>query len=166
MAPSRKSVGAVRDRRIASTIAGISNEHETETYVSTSGTALPLSAARTILKLPRPTKRLIMIGADALMLPIAFWVALILQFDTIVAVSPYLGLLLCAVACGVAVFSLLGLYRAVVRFMGVNAIGRVVLGVTLSVLALGLCEHLGVVRSVSSSTLVIYWAVSLLYVGA
>src|SRR5215469_3551331 len=146
MGPSLNSdIGVVKDRRIESGVAGFSNEHGT--YVSPSDTALLASAARSILKLPRPTKRLIMIGADAIMLPIAFWAALILQYDAIVALSPYRELLLYAVACGVALFSLLGLYRAVVRFLGVNAIVRVVLGVTLSVLGLGLCEHLGFVPS-------------------
>jgi len=107
-----------------------------------------------------------MVGADVVMLPIAFWVALMLQYDAIVALSPYRDVLLCAVAFGAALFSVLGLYNAVVRFMGFNAIGRVVLGVTLSVLALAVCEQLGVLRSVPTSTLVIYWAVSLVYVGA
>ena len=71
MASSRKSVdGAAKDRRIKSGVAGFSNEHGT--YVSSSRTALLSSAARSILKLPKPTKRLIMIGADVAMLPIAF----------------------------------------------------------------------------------------------
>jgi FlaA1/EpsC-like NDP-sugar epimerase len=133
--------------------------------VSPSETALLARIARSILKLPRPTKRLIMIGADAIMLPIAFWVALILQYDAIVALAPYRQLLLFAVVSGLGLFSVLRLYRAVVRFMSVSAIERIVLGVTLSVLGLGLYEHLGVIRSVPSSTLVIYWAVSLLYVA-
>jgi FlaA1/EpsC-like NDP-sugar epimerase len=107
-----------------------------------------------------------MIGVDAIMLPIAFWVALSLQYDAFVAYSPYRDVVVWTFICGIGIFSLLGLYRAVVRFMGVKAIGRVVLAVTLYVLAVGLCEHLGFGRSPPHSTLAIYWAVTLLYVGA
>ena len=165
MAPSRESVvGVAEDRRIENRVAGFWNEHGK--YVSPSATRLLPSAARSILKLPRPTKRLIMIGADAIMLPIAFWATLILKYDRIVALTPYHEVVVCTVICGVALFSLLGLYRAVVRFMGVKAIGRVVLAVSLSVFAVGLCEQFGLDRSVPPSTLAIYWAVSLLYVGA
>src|SRR5215469_5512634 len=111
MAPSRNSdIGVVKDRRIESRVAGFSNEHGT--YVSPSDTTLLVSVARSILKLPRPTKRLIMIGADAIMLPLAFWAALILQYDKFVAFSPYRDVVVWAFICGIGVFSLLGLYRA------------------------------------------------------
>src|SRR5215469_16119975 len=164
MASWRTSVnGVAQDRRIEGGVAGSSKEHGT--YVSPSATALLSSVARSILQLPRPTKRLIMIGADAIMLPIAFWVALSLQYDALVAFSPYRDVVLWTVICGVGLFSLLGLYRAVVRFMGVKAIGRVVLAVTLFVLAVGLCEQFGLDRSPPHTTLAIYWAVTLLYVG-
>ena len=145
MASSRKSVnGVAKDRRIESGVAGFSREHGT--YVSPSATALLSSAARSILELPRPTKRLIMIGADAIMLPIAFWAALILKYDRFVALSPYRDVVVCTVICGIALFSLLGLYRAIVRFMGAKAIRRVVLAVTLSVFAVALCERFGLDR--------------------
>src|SRR5215475_11983077 len=126
MAPSPKNVGGVaRDRRIESGFVGFSIEHDT--HVSPSVTALLSSVASSILQLPRPTKRLIMIGADAIMLPIAFWVALSLQYDAFVAFSPYRDVVIWTFLCGIGLFSLLGLYRAVVRFMGAKAIGRVVL---------------------------------------
>jgi FlaA1/EpsC-like NDP-sugar epimerase len=133
--------------------------------VSPADTALLARTARSILKLPRPLKRLIMIGADAIMLPIAFWIALALKLDKVVGLPPYRDLLLIAMLCGIAFFSLLGLYRAIVRFMSVKAIERIVLGVTLSVLAVAVCKVFGVGRSVPYSTLAIYWAVSILYVG-
>jgi FlaA1/EpsC-like NDP-sugar epimerase len=133
--------------------------------VSPTDTALLARTARSLLNLPRPVKRLIMIGADAIMLPIAFWIALSLKLDKFVALSPYRDLLLIAMLCGIVFFSLLGLYRAIVRFMSVKAIERIVLGVTLSVFAVALCKVFGVGRSVPYSTLAIYWAVSILYVG-
>jgi FlaA1/EpsC-like NDP-sugar epimerase len=70
-----------------------------------------------------------MIGADAVMVPITLRIALALQFDDMVALAPYRELLLCAVICGFALFSALGLYRTIVRFMSVRAIGRVALAI-------------------------------------
>ncbi len=126
---------------------------------------LLLRAARSILRLPRPTKRLIMLGTDALMLPGALWLALVLKFDRLVDPRPWAALLLCGVASAVVIFSILGLYRAVIRFMGMKAIGRVVFGVTFSVGALWLSERLGFTPHAPFSALAIYWAMALLYVG-
>src|SRR5215469_10651028 len=104
MAPSWTSVNGVeKDRRTEGGVVGFSNERGT--YVSPSATALLSSAARSILQLSRPSKRLIMIGADASMLPIAFWVALILKYDRFVALSPYRDVVVCAVISGIALFS-------------------------------------------------------------
>ena len=133
--------------------------------MSTPGIALLSTATHSVLKLSRPTKRFIMIGADAVMLPGALCFALVLKFDRLIEFTRFRNLYACAVLCGVIVFSMLGLYRAVIRFMGVKAIGRMVMGVTLSVLGLGLCERLGVSPGVPLSALTIYWAVALLYVG-
>ena len=164
MAASRKSVdGVARARQIETGFAGFSKENAT--HVSPPATALLSSVCRSIFQLPRRTKRLIMIGADAIMLPIAFWVALCLQYDAFVALSPYRDSVVWTIICGVGLFLLFGLYRAVVRFMGARAIGRVVLAVTLFVLAVGLCERFGLDRSPPHSTLAIYWAVTLVYVG-
>jgi len=88
MAASRKSVdGVARARQIETGFAGFSKENAT--HVSPPATALLSSVCRSIFQLPRRTKRLIMIGADAIMLPIAFWVALCLQYDAFVALSPF-----------------------------------------------------------------------------
>ncbi|MGH8210405.1 MAG: nucleoside-diphosphate sugar epimerase/dehydratase, partial [Steroidobacteraceae bacterium] len=106
-----------------------------------------------------------MLGADAIMLPGALWLALVLKFDRVIEPARVATPLLCALASGVIVFSLLGSYRAVIRFMGVKAIGRMVVSVTLSVMGLAVCERLGLSPPVSVSVLTIYWAVAMLYVG-
>lgn len=164
MFPSQKSVnGVAKDRRMEGGVDGFSSQQGP--HVSPSATVLLTRAARSILSLPRPMKRLIMIVADAIILPIAFWVALTLQYDAFVSLSSYRDMVVWTVFCGVGVFSALGLYHAIVRFMGVKAIGRVVLAVTIFVFAAGLCEHFGVDSTPSFSTLAIYWAVTLVYVG-
>src|SRR6185437_1235757 len=104
-------------------------------------------------------------GLDAVMLPIAFWLSLTLKFDTFVPPVEHVATFVCVVAFGIASFSALGLYRAVIRFMGLKALGRVVIGVTLSVLALSFFgESFGAER-MGASALAIYWGIALLYVG-
>ena len=74
------------------------------------------SAAEAILALPRQQKRLIMLLADAVAIPLALWAALILKFDRI---DPFLertaAYFLVALSASLVIFSMLGLYRAVLK---------------------------------------------------
>ena len=130
-------------------------------------TSLSASAAGAILALPRQTKRLIMLAADAVAMPLAFWVALVLKFDRISpAVSGISDYFVVAILSSLIVFSLLGLYRAVIRFMGPRAMMTVALGVTLSVLVvIGYDRLLAQTQApqVPLSAFAIYWALALLY---
>ena len=166
MSPPAIGLGGVKfkERRLAGAARG--GVHDGGKYVSTQpGTDEFASLVQRLLQLSRRAKRAIMISADAIMLPIAFWLSLTLKFDASVSLPDHVAGLTCAVLFGVASFSALGLYRAVIRFMGLKALGRVVIGVTLSVLALGLFgPSLGVER-VPPSALAIYWGIALLYVG-
>ena len=92
------------------------------------------SAAEAILALPRQQKRLIMLLADAVAIPVALWCALILKFDRIDPILERTAVyFLVATAASLVIFSMLGLYRAVIRFMGPRSMLSVVSGVTLSV---------------------------------
>jgi len=122
------------------------------------------AVAEALIGLPRVTKRLIMVAADAVALPTALWVALVLKSDVLlppIARNP--GIFIAAVIAALAVFSLLGLYRAVVRFMGPRTMLRVVAGVTFSVALLAAAGHSEFVPALPSSALAIYWALALLY---
>jgi UDP-N-acetylglucosamine 4,6-dehydratase len=122
------------------------------------------AVAELLVGLPRATKRLIMLAADAFALPIALWAALVLKFDVLLptrAAWPFLV----ALGSALVVFSVLGLYRAVIRFMGPKAMLTVVAGVTLSVLILGAVDRfLHDTTQIPASALAIYWAIALLYV--
>ena len=137
----------------------------TGTYPNAPQAAWVARASQAVLKLSRPTKRLIMMGADALMLPVSLWLALSLKLDQWVDPRNNVSVLTCALATGLLCFLMFGFYRAVIHFMGMKAIGRMVLGVTLSVVGLSFCEGLGFTSSVSYSVLAIYWSFALLYVG-
>src|SRR5882724_3602379 len=122
------------------------------------------SAAEAILALPRQQKRLIMLLADAVAIPVALWTALILKFDRI---DPYLertaAYFLVAISASLVIFSMLGLYRAVIRFMGPRSMLTVVTGVTLSVAVVIVFDRLLSNSEVPLSAFAIFWALALLY---
>jgi hypothetical protein len=106
------------------------------------------SATQAILALPRPTKRLTMVVADAVAIPTALWAALVLKFDRLDPVlDRTFAYFLVAIASALSFFSVFALYRAVIRFMGPSAMVTVIADVSLSVLVLaafdGLCHGSG-----------------------
>ena len=70
-----------------------------------------------------------------------------------------------ALAASVPVFARLGLYRAVVRFIGARVLLAVLAGVTVSVGLLLFVNELLLGQGVHISTFAIYWALALIYVG-
>jgi FlaA1/EpsC-like NDP-sugar epimerase len=124
------------------------------------------SAAARIIALPRGTKRLIMVAADAVAIPIALWAALALKFDHL---DPRLdrtyAYFLIAVVSALCFFALFGLYRAVIRFMGPRAMLAVIGGMSLSVLVLAAFNHFVAHHQIPWTALGIYWALALPWVG-
>src|SRR6202048_5397848 len=127
-------------------------------------TSMGASAAEAILALPRQQKRLIMLLADAVAIPAALWAALILKFDRI---DPVLertaAYFLVALSASLVIFSMLGLYRAVIRFMGPRSMLTVITGVTLSVAVVVVFDRLLSNSEVPLSAFAIFWALALLY---
>lgn len=121
---------------------------------------------RWLLGLSRRTKRLIMLAADTTSIPLVMWIAVALKAGEPVSpasVFPAAGL---AVLVSIPLFGLMGLYRAVVRFMGPRAAGAVALAVTLSVAIVGALAAIFGPQVVQLSTTLIYGAFLLVYVGA
>src|SRR5580658_2620689 len=124
------------------------------------------SAAQAILALPRSTKRIIMVAADAVAVPAALWAALALKSDRLdPGLDGTFTYFLVAVSSALFFFSVFGLYRAVVRFMGPRAMTTVVAGVSLSVLVLAIFDRFVASHQIPLSALAIYWALALPYVG-
>ena len=113
-----------------------------------------------LLTLPRDRKRWLMIGADVLLVPAALWGAYAMRFAQVVpeAMVEVWWLFPATALIGVLVFSRLGLYRTVVRFMGTRAIWSVATGVSLLALlmfsAAGLLQ-MGIPRAVPMSFAII-----------
>jgi FlaA1/EpsC-like NDP-sugar epimerase len=125
-----------------------------------------VAAAEAILALPRETKRLIMLTADAVAIPTALWAALALKFDRLdPSLDRTFAYFLVAVGSALFFFAVFGLYRAVIRFMGPRAMVTVIAGVSLSVLVLAVFDRFFASHQIPLSAFGIYWALALLYVG-
>lgn len=107
-----------------------------------------------------------MLAADAVCIPAALWTAIVLKsgdWPSGVAAAPWLYV--AAVVASFPFFVRLGLYRAVIRFIGGRVIVAVVVGVTASVLVLAAINlYLGS-EGIPFTALAIYWALALVYVG-
>src|SRR5882762_4265485 len=135
-------------------------------YAAGKPAPLGVAAAAAILALPRGTKRLIMATADAVAIPTALWAALALKFDRLdPALERTLAYFVVAVISALVFFSVFGLYRAVIRFVGPKAMITVIAGVSLSVLVLAGFDRFVASHQIPLSAFGIYWALALLYVG-
>jgi len=117
--------------------------------------------------LPRDQKRALMIATDLVAIPAALWSALTLKLGTI---DHGLGggawLYIAALVAAIPVFMRLGLYRAIVRFIGPRAMVTVLVGVTASVVLLTAANVALMRKPIPSEAFVIYWALAVIYVAS
>jgi FlaA1/EpsC-like NDP-sugar epimerase len=107
-----------------------------------------------------------MLAVDVICLPAALWCANTLRLGTIHhAALSQVGLYATALTSAVLVFIRLGLYRAVIRYIGPKAFATVTVGVTISVALTGFINFLLPAREFSLAALGIYWAIALVYVS-
>ena len=120
-----------------------------------------------LFSLSRRTKRLIMVGADAVALPMALWAALLLKFDRLeFSLADHWDLFLVGAGAAILIFSILGLYRAIIRFIGPQAMVVVVVGIVLSAATLAVYDRMHDQSYIPLSALAIYAALALLYLAA
>jgi FlaA1/EpsC-like NDP-sugar epimerase len=121
--------------------------------------------ARQTVEMPRPLKRVITICADSLMMPLALWAAISLKIGhpsfSITDWPAYVAV----VAVSTPIFVRMGLYRAVIRFLGHQAIFAVALAVFLSGVLLGFLGLWLEIPVLSWSVVTIYSLLALLYVA-
>jgi FlaA1/EpsC-like NDP-sugar epimerase len=119
-----------------------------------------------LLALARPTKRLIMMVGDAIMIPVALWTAFAVKYESVLPPTEnYNWLFAVAVVTTLPAFAWLGLYRAILRFLGPRAMYAVVAGVTLSSAILAVFSATTPGTSVPPPVLFMYWVLALVYVG-
>lgn len=121
---------------------------------------------KTFLGLPRYQKRIISVFSDIFFLFFAFWAAFALRLEQQLWVPSYEQLIVSAitVVATIGIFIRLGLYRAVIRYLGDKALLSIVYGVVASSLMLivfGYLLQVFVPRSVP----VIYGALAFVFVA-
>ncbi len=123
-----------------------------------------------LLGLPRRKKRLLQVVTDIVLVWLALWMAFVVRLGVDELVNPFvqhLWLFLSAPAVAIPLFIRFGMYRAVMRYFGNDALIAIIKAVTLSSLILGVVvfwysNHENVVpRSIIFN----YWWLSLIMVG-
>ena len=123
-----------------------------------------------LVDLPRRQKRLIQVSVDVLLVWTALWLSFIVRLGVEDFVNPLVAhtwLFLCAPIVAVPLYIRFGMYRAVMRYFGNDALIAIIKAVSLSALILGVVvywysNHQNVVpRSIIFN----YWWLSLIMVG-
>ena len=108
-----------------------------------------------------------MVLADVLVIPAAVWTALTLRLGSSDHGEFATGWLYVApLLATIPVFARLGLYRAIIRFLGAQAAVVIALGVTVSTAVLFAVDQLVLGNRVPNEVFSIFFALALLYVGA
>ena len=123
-----------------------------------------------ILKIPRPAKRNILITADSVLLVGALWLSFSLRLDNWYwpqggVNNPIVILVMAAPLIAVPVFAHFGLYRAIIRYIGMRAAWSIVRAVLVYAALWGLVAFLSGVQGVPRSVVPINIMVALLSIG-
>ncbi|VVP77660.1 UDP-N-acetyl-alpha-D-glucosamine C6 dehydratase [Pseudomonas fluorescens] len=123
-----------------------------------------------LLQLPRRQKRLMQVATDVLLVWAALWLAFVVRLGIDEVINPltaHTWLFLCAPIVAIPLFIRFGLYRAVLRYFGNDALIEIVKAVSLSSLILGLVVYLYSNHQtvVPRSIIFNYWWLSLLMIG-
>ena len=118
-------------------------------------------------QLSRNNKRIVFVSSDVFFLTLCCWMSFALRYGDWSANSfVHWPAYLLAPLISIPVFVRLGLYRAVIRYIGNKALWVVVKAVTLSVLIWATTVHLmGLPQAVPRSVIFIYWFVAIAAVG-
>lgn len=119
-----------------------------------------------LFSLKRSQKRLVSVAVDSVFLLFAFWFALLVRLDSaeVLLKAQYWGLIALTIPISIAAFIRLGLYRAVLRYIGSHAFTAIVAGVLVSTVALVLLAYYGEV-DLPRTVPFIYAAFALVFVG-
>ena len=122
--------------------------------------------AAQVLKLPRYIKRLIVVSVDLLLLPLALWASFSLRLGQLyLPEGNIIYLFLAAPVIAIPIFIRLGLYRAIIRYIGFLAMWTVIKAVSLYTLVWGVLVLLTATPGVPRSVLIINWLMAILLIG-
>lgn len=125
---------------------------------------------RFLLNLPRRDKRLVQLLADTILIWIALWLAFVVRLGEFDVVHPFSGhgwLFITAPLIALPLFIRFGMYRAVMRYLGNDALIAIAKAVSLSALILALVVYWyrETVAVIPRSMVFNYWWLSLVLLG-
>lgn len=123
-----------------------------------------------LLGLPRRKKRLVQVLTDVVLVWAALWLAFVVRLGIDEVANPvidHLWLFLCAPVVSIPLFIRFGMYRAVMRYFGNDALIVIIKAVTLASLILGVVVYWysGHQNVVPRSIIFNFWWLSLIMVG-
>lgn len=123
--------------------------------------------AEKFIRLSRFYKQVLIASTDSILLLAALWIAFSLRLGELYFPEDKLILSLFALSPVIAIplFTRFGLYRAIIRYIGLRALWAVVQAVSLYSLVWGLLAVLARIEGVPRSVILINWLVALLFIG-
>lgn len=123
-----------------------------------------------LIGLSRRSKRVLQVGADIVLIWLALWLSFVVRLGDLFAAKPFDGhgwLFIAAPLIALPIFIRMGMYRAVMRYVGSDALLTIAKAVSLSalVLALTVYWYVGPTAVVPRSMVFNYWWLSLLLLG-
>ncbi|MBM7060848.1 polysaccharide biosynthesis protein [Pseudomonas sp. UL073] len=123
-----------------------------------------------LLGLPRQYKRLLQVTADAVLVWLALWLAFFVRLGSVDSVQPFQGhawLFAIAPVIAIPLFIRFGLYRAVMRYVGNDALVTIAKAISVSALLLGLVVYWyrDAPALIPRSLVLNYWWLSLMLIG-
>ena len=118
--------------------------------------------------LSRRQKQMLAMAMDFISLPVLLAIAIWLRYEGLNAelLRHYFWLLVAAPLISIPLFARIGLYRAVVRFIDQKIIGVIVLGASVSVLALTFVSLMLHILPISRAVFGFFWMGSIFYLSA
>ena len=123
-----------------------------------------------LIALPRTYKRLLEVFADVLLVWVALWLAFAVRYGDAHSVEPFAGhawVFVVAPLIAIPLFTLFGMYRSVMRYLGADALLAIGKAVSFSALLLALAVYWyqDAPKVVPRSMVFNYWLLSLLLIG-
>lgn len=123
-----------------------------------------------LVTLPRRYKRLIQIVVDIALVWVALWLAFVVRLGHSNSIEPFAGhawLFVLAPLIAIPLFVRFGMYRAVMRYFGNDALLAIVKAISISALLLALCVYWnqGAPKVIPRSMVFNYWWLSLVMIG-
>lgn len=123
-----------------------------------------------MIAMPRRAKRLLQVVVDILLVWLALWLAFVVRLGGVEDIYPFSGhawLFLLAPVIAIPLFVRIGMYRAVMRYLGNDALIAIFKAVTLSTLLLALAVYWRreVAAFIPRSMIFNYWWLSLFLIG-